>query len=59
MRNEPDVNVPKPHTVDGMINPMILDSFNVARCLYFSIKNSYQSCGLGRVVRRSNVDISQ
>ena len=34
MRNYPGVSVvPKPHPVDGMINPMIFDSVNVAKCL--------------------------
>ena len=34
MRNQPGVSVvPKPHSADGMISPMIFDSVNVAKCL--------------------------
>ena len=36
-----------------------LDETIILVAVHFSMKNIYQSCDLGRVVKRSNVDASQ
>ena len=36
-----------------------LDETSILVAVHFSMKNIYQSCELGRAVRRSNVDVSQ
>ena len=42
-----------------IFNAIALDETSILVAVYFSMQNIYQSCDLGRTLRRSNVDVCQ
>ena len=61
MRDEPDVNVPKPYPVPSMVSPMIFDSVNLpnayshcffmqCNCIWYEMNSHINMCGGGGCV---------